>query len=1059
MATEPTQISSQKKSLVDISSELLQNRRSESGVPVKTGKATVSRDVISHRPGVIQQRQGGDTIGEAVPIAIGDTDTGTTEGYNDDYDEVCPFSGSTSPDVVYVISLDSTTTLNLDLCESGYDTKIYVYDPDLNLMGCNDDACSDSEGNPFRSYLQIMNLAPGDYYIVVDGYAGNFGEYTLTVTAEEPCELECPPDATLEDEPDCGEDYEDVTNGGCNSDPPVFGAIADGETVCGTMGTYLYQGENRRDTDWFLFSLDEPSIISLSGQAEYPVQMAVVSYTDCDDYTIIANITGEECQDIALTTSCVLPGDYVVFVAPTEFSGVPCGTFYYVSLTTEVCEPAGGDYCTDPIIIEELPYSTTGTTTDNLDTFGNASADEWYQVTVPDDGLLEVSLCGSSYDTYLWIVQDDCATEVAHNDDSCGLQSYLEVLVNAGTYNICVEGYSSNTGEFVLDVDFQEFNVETGEYCGDPIIIEDFPAEFEGTTSDNIDTYGYTAPDEWYEFTLEDQAIVNVSLCGSSFNTFLRILQDCNTQIATNDDFCGEQSQLVTMLGPGTFQICVEGAWGEQNEGEYILSVELVDQNQVDGADNCEDAVMINSVPFVTMGTTTDNSDTYGSSSPDEWFMFNMTQSGEVTISLCGSSYDTYLRLLTDDCATEIAYNDDYCGLQSQLDLALDPGAYRICVEGWSSSSGTFVLSVDGTGIAPQEGNDCEHAIVVPEIPFSDTLDTSIYGDTGFNPSGDVYYSLLIQEEGMYRFTTCVEEGYAGMYDTFLRLLGEDCSTVIEENDNGCNGAGEQLSTLEYCLPQGYYYLMVEGAGEAEGVYQLNITYEGECAPCDPVECPEWGIAETEPNDGGANHEDIGVGETYCGSVWSSSSARDMDYYQFTLESAEHVDFFLDAAEDEAVIMNMISHAGGGQEVIGEGVPQNNCSDYLLSMDLDAGTYSVLVWYDDWYGENPSSDYVLAWGTDAVAAPLLPTRVELMENYPNPFNPVTRIGYGIPESGEVELAVYDVRGVRVAELVRGRVAAGRHVVEFDGSGLGSGVYFYVLRSGDTRLVRKMLLVK
>ena len=74
----------------------------------------------------------------------------------------------------------------------------------------------------------------------------------------------------------------------------------------------------------------------------------------------------------------------------------------------------------------------------------------------------------------------------------------------------------------------------------------------------------------------------------------------------------------------------------------------------------------------------------------------------------------------------------------------------------------------------------------------------------------------------------------------------------------------------------------------------------------------------------------------------------------------------------------------------------------------------------------------------------LPEAVTLSQNYPNPFNPSTRIDYALPEGGNVRLAVYDMHGREVAELVSGFRTAGRHTVRFDGRALPSGAYVYRL---------------
>jgi hypothetical protein len=79
--------------------------------------------------------------------------------------------------------------------------------------------------------------------------------------------------------------------------------------------------------------------------------------------------------------------------------------------------------------------------------------------------------------------------------------------------------------------------------------------------------------------------------------------------------------------------------------------------------------------------------------------------------------------------------------------------------------------------------------------------------------------------------------------------------------------------------------------------------------------------------------------------------------------------------------------------------------------------------------------------------------------YPNPFNPVTRIDYELPETARVTLSVHDVEGRLVDVLVSGDQTAGRHVVEWDGSRRASGIYFFRLVAGDRTETRKMILLK
>jgi len=89
----------------------------------------------------------------------------------------------------------------------------------------------------------------------------------------------------------------------------------------------------------------------------------------------------------------------------------------------------------------------------------------------------------------------------------------------------------------------------------------------------------------------------------------------------------------------------------------------------------------------------------------------------------------------------------------------------------------------------------------------------------------------------------------------------------------------------------------------------------------------------------------------------------------------------------------------------------------------------------------------------------IPAEFSLGQNYPNPFNPSTSISYALPEEAPVTLTVTDITGRVVATPVNGRQPAGTHLAIIDGSGLGSGVYFYSLRAGSRSATGKMLLMK
>ncbi|MDZ7362581.1 MAG: S8 family serine peptidase [candidate division KSB1 bacterium] len=97
--------------------------------------------------------------------------------------------------------------------------------------------------------------------------------------------------------------------------------------------------------------------------------------------------------------------------------------------------------------------------------------------------------------------------------------------------------------------------------------------------------------------------------------------------------------------------------------------------------------------------------------------------------------------------------------------------------------------------------------------------------------------------------------------------------------------------------------------------------------------------------------------------------------------------------------------------------------------------------------------------TSEVTETLVPTEIQLAQNYPNPFNPTTNISFSLPQATHVQLKVYDILGSEVATLVNDRRDAGFHTVTFEAKHLPSGVYFYVLKTAEVQLVRRLLVMK
>ncbi len=89
----------------------------------------------------------------------------------------------------------------------------------------------------------------------------------------------------------------------------------------------------------------------------------------------------------------------------------------------------------------------------------------------------------------------------------------------------------------------------------------------------------------------------------------------------------------------------------------------------------------------------------------------------------------------------------------------------------------------------------------------------------------------------------------------------------------------------------------------------------------------------------------------------------------------------------------------------------------------------------------------------------LPKSFKMQQNYPNPFNPSSIIQYDIPKTSFVKVSVYDILGREIRVLVNEEKSPGRYEINFDARGLASGIYFYIIRTGEFTQLKKMILMK
>jgi endo-1,4-beta-xylanase len=126
---------------------------------------------------------------------------------------------------------------------------------------------------------------------------------------------------------------------------------------------------------------------------------------------------------------------------------------------------------------------------------------------------------------------------------------------------------------------------------------------------------------------------------------------------------------------------------------------------------------------------------------------------------------------------------------------------------------------------------------------------------------------------------------------------------------------------------------------------------------------------------------------------------------------------------------------------------QTSC--YLVRSDGTARP--ALFWLAQYVKNNPTGV------EERVSA--LPSKYELKQNFPNPFNPTTEIQYSVPRNGHISLKVYNLLGQEVVTLFDGVRPSGNYMTTFNAAGLAAGVYFYRLQAGNFAETKKLILLK
>lgn len=404
------------------------------------------------------------------------------------------------------------------------------------------------------------------------------------------------------------------------------------------------------------------------------------------------------------------------------------GSGHLVAAAT--CTGPLNDLCAaaTPVTGGVWPYATLDAGRESppasCDGYGSGNApDVWFRYDAVCDGILELSVCDSNYDTNLTLWDSCGGTVIGCNEDACGptgFQSRLEVPVTGGSsYRIQVSGYLGQYGWGTLEV-IDPCMAPANDHCSQATGISGPGSHACDTRMAGVDggpclPYG---PDVWFLYTADCAGPVRFTTCGggSTFDPALALydacggaLLACNNDYQTFDGFpCGHDALIDTWLVEGQ-QVWVQvGSWYTIG-GLTTLTVSRECSDPVNDLCNLALPVSEGITAFSSVNAETDGPwdhipciSQYGNAplEADVWFRYQPAQDGVVTASLQGSGYDTNMAVYEGDCpyayeTRAIACNDDFWGQQSQVEFPVCAGrTYRIRVGGSWGQTGAGLLSV-----------------------------------------------------------------------------------------------------------------------------------------------------------------------------------------------------------------------------------------------------------------------------------------------------------------------------------------------------------------------------
>lgn len=540
----------------------------------------------------------------------------------------------------FIFSAASGDTVAVDLYSSDFDTFIYLYDPNGELVARNDDY-----GGISRSFLKYTATASGVYTVEVSSFFENeTGGYRLKLLSNEAIEPE-----RSERDISFGDEKSGSLDGSDGTSRRRIGLPADDFTFSGSSGDSVLVDLSSHDFDTYLY-LFGPDGSLLAGN---------------DDF----GGTSRSLVKLALPAS----GKYTIEV--TAYESGEAGDYQIVLLSGEDFNPQRSGV--------ELFYgrSASGSlgATDGTSRSRTGSLADDYTFTGASGDSVIIDLSSDEFDTYLILFGPD-GSQVARNDDfGSTSRSYIwHRLSSSGVYTIEVTTYSSHElGRYEITLLGNE-SVKPGRSSSAIAYGDSITGSLSVTDGISRLISGSFADD--YTFTGNTGDSIAIELTSSAFDTYLFLLDSRGDVAAYNDDWGGISHSYIWYRLPADGTFTIEVASVEPNPaGTYLITLSsglgsLSDNRsefKIGYGEEVNDSLFITDLPSRRRE---------GAFSDD--YSFTGSSGDTVRMELTSNEFDTFLYLYGPGGAL-LAYNDDY---QENISRSL--------IERTLQASGTYIIEV-----------------------------------------------------------------------------------------------------------------------------------------------------------------------------------------------------------------------------------------------------------------------------------------------------------------------------------------------------------------------------